>query len=513
MAFNSGTVSSQEVADGESACPSPQVQVYDSSIDFNKTVQFALNGELLFSGIGFTGKSELHCSGNPRGPCEPNILLDPNPTTSVGERKSDGSKELLPFYRRLEINACNYTNMLRRWYDAYPTSKVHIIDSVRAPNPQGFYMYFGTLNRGSMLEIHHPFFDDSRPVPMRSVSKSFAVAVILALQDQGKLDIDRPAYIYVPSLGQQADMKSITLRDIMTHASGFVDSWEKLSAATDDPMMSLQDSVKIYARFGLTNKPKSQGKYANGPFQIIGAAAEAASGKSWNELWKELIADPLGMNGTYFYSDTLLNTSKVPRNPYISRKSLSNGRDLVKFVTMIANKGVSIEGRRIISESSSRNIAKWSGTFPLGTLEGRSVNISDPCYRNSQLNSTSKSFMRDLDYSSDGLSRKDVDWRKEYQAIGLSADESNQAQIFSQFGGYGLGVFVYYDEKCRKNVVANSAFSALWSIFDIDGDDPILGIYFGGINFRPLSSGDHGRAMILLAAEELRDHQAKMNIE
>ena len=57
------------------------------------------------------------------------------------------------------------------------------------------------------------------------MSKSFAGVAILQLRDQGKLQLDEPAQLYIPELSDirypTNDAPPITIRHLLTHAAGF----------------------------------------------------------------------------------------------------------------------------------------------------------------------------------------------------------------------------------------------------------------------------------------------------
>ncbi|MCY7312022.1 MAG: beta-lactamase family protein, partial [Chitinophagaceae bacterium] len=58
-----------------------------------------------------------------------------------------------------------------------------------------------------------------------SMSKSFTAMAILKLRDEGKLNLDDPAYLYIPELKEAkyptADAPHITIRHLLTHGAGF----------------------------------------------------------------------------------------------------------------------------------------------------------------------------------------------------------------------------------------------------------------------------------------------------
>src|ERR1043165_70037 len=58
-----------------------------------------------------------------------------------------------------------------------------------------------------------------------SMSKSFTAMAILKLRDEGKLNLDDPAYFYIPELKKikypTADSPPLTIRHLLTHGAGF----------------------------------------------------------------------------------------------------------------------------------------------------------------------------------------------------------------------------------------------------------------------------------------------------
>src|SRR3569833_161734 len=58
-----------------------------------------------------------------------------------------------------------------------------------------------------------------------SMSNSFSALAILYLRDEGKLNLDDPAYLYIPEMKglkyQTIDATSITIRNLLTHSAGF----------------------------------------------------------------------------------------------------------------------------------------------------------------------------------------------------------------------------------------------------------------------------------------------------
>ena len=139
-----------------------------------------------------------------------------------------------------------------------------------------------------------------------SMSKSFAAMAILKLRDEGKLDLDDPAYLYVPELKNlkypTADAPLITIRHLLTHGAGFPE---------DNPWgdRQLADSDKEFTDFlskqiSFSNPPGIAYEYSNLGFALLGKIITNVSGMRYQDYVKENIWKPLGMNTTtYEYGD------------------------------------------------------------------------------------------------------------------------------------------------------------------------------------------------------------------
>ena len=139
-----------------------------------------------------------------------------------------------------------------------------------------------------------------------SMSKSFTCMAILKLRDEGKLNLDDPAYLYIPELKNirypTADAPHITIRHLMTHGAGFPE---------DNPWgdRQLADSDKDFLEFigkqiSFSNPPGIAYEYSNLGFALQGKIISKVSGMPYQQYIKKNILEPLGMNNTtYEYGD------------------------------------------------------------------------------------------------------------------------------------------------------------------------------------------------------------------
>ncbi len=139
-----------------------------------------------------------------------------------------------------------------------------------------------------------------------SMSKSFTCMAILKLRDEGKLDLDDPAYLYIPVLKNlkypTADSPPITIRHLMTHGAGFPEDnpWgDRQLADNDKELMEF-----IGKQISFSNPPGIAYEYSNLGFALQGKIITKVSGMPYQEYIKKNILEPLGMKTTtYEYGD------------------------------------------------------------------------------------------------------------------------------------------------------------------------------------------------------------------
>lgn len=139
-----------------------------------------------------------------------------------------------------------------------------------------------------------------------SMSKSFTAMAILKLRDEGKLNLDDPAYFYIPALKNlkypTADAPHITIRHLLTHGAGFPEDnpWGDRQLADNDK--DLMDFIGKQISF--SNPPGIAYEYSNLGFALLGKIVTNVSGMRYQDYIKKNIWQPLGMKtSTYEYGD------------------------------------------------------------------------------------------------------------------------------------------------------------------------------------------------------------------
>lgn len=140
--------------------------------------------------------------------------------------------------------------------------------------------------------------------PLRSITKSYTVTLILQLADEGKLDLDDTIGEYFEGV---TNGDEITLRQLADMSSGnsdyftqgFIDAF-----TTDDAKIFTLDELNGYVvdqpeKFA----PGTQREYTNANTNLLGAVVEKVTGQDFTDALNERILEPLGQTSTHYLTD------------------------------------------------------------------------------------------------------------------------------------------------------------------------------------------------------------------
>ncbi len=132
-----------------------------------------------------------------------------------------------------------------------------------------------------------------------SCTKAFTTATIASLVEQGVLDWDRPVNQYWPEfrIVDPATTQFVTLRDMVSHRTG-LPRHDLMWFAGELPRAEI---LKRVEHLQPAAPIRQKWIYNNIMFVTAAAAAERATGKSWEELVRATILDPLAMKRTNFH--------------------------------------------------------------------------------------------------------------------------------------------------------------------------------------------------------------------
>ena len=146
------------------------------------------------------------------------------------------------------------------------------------------------------------------PYHVASVTKVFTATLAAMLHEQGVVDLDQPAVMYLPEnvpISTSPELgATITLRQLASHTSGLprgvpgqVQSVEGRYELEPQRLYDHLESVKLVSSPGTTRE------YSNLGFGLLGHVLERASGKTLDRLMNEMICEPLQLSSTAIEDD------------------------------------------------------------------------------------------------------------------------------------------------------------------------------------------------------------------
>ena len=215
-----------------------------------------------------------------------------------------------------------------------------------------------------------------------SMTKPIIGVAMMMLWEEGKWTLDDPVAKHIPEFaalkvktpnGEVAQVKPMTMRQLMSHTAGFDTSGGYEGHNITDRTQPLQAMIDKLAKLPLAAQPGTDWRY--GPsVDIQGYVVEKLSGQSLDAFLRTRIFDPLGMKDTGFWvdaskSDRVTNvhtygpdkkimTAPTQSNPTRKPVFLSGGggllsttQDYLRFAQMLLNGGEA-NGKRLIKKST-----------------------------------------------------------------------------------------------------------------------------------------------------------------
>jgi CubicO group peptidase (beta-lactamase class C family) len=217
---------------------------------------------------------------------------------------------------------------IQSWVDSGYYTGASII--VAKDNKVIYQQYFGNYDTNTVAYI-------------ASAGKWLAAATVAAIVDEGKLSWDDKVNMWLPEF---KDIKGdATLRQLFSHTAGYPDYQPK--GKRPDNYQTLKEAVAQIVDLAADTLPGTKFHYGGLAMQVAGRMAEVATGKDWETLFQEKIAQPLHMTLTHFTP-----VDETPgHNPMIGGGARAGLQDYANFLSMIMNNGF-YEGRRVLSEKA-----------------------------------------------------------------------------------------------------------------------------------------------------------------
>ncbi len=241
-----------------------------------------------------------------------------------------------------------------------PGMAVAVVDK----NSVQFQKGFGKtrINKGKKVNEHTIF-------AIASTTKAMVVSGILMLVDEGKLSLDDLVIKYIPELhfADNSLTQQITIRDLLAHRTGLpsTDGW------TFFQNMSLEKQIALLRHIEPVAAVRTRLIYQNTMYEIAGLIIKRVSGQPWHEFLTERLWKPIGMKETYGSRGEIpkrkhhvypyqYNNKQLSSAEWSLDKNLKNAagsawssiHDMGLWAQFLLNDGVTLKGKRLISEKS-----------------------------------------------------------------------------------------------------------------------------------------------------------------
>jgi CubicO group peptidase (beta-lactamase class C family) len=232
-----------------------------------------------------------------------------------------------------------------------------------------------------------------------SVSKMFTWTAVMQLVEQGKLDLEVDVNDYLDFRIPETYSRPITVKNLITHTSGFED--KLLGSLFLDPREEMAKRDWLIAHMPVRVHPPGEfAGYANYNAVLAGYIVERVSGEAYDQYVQNHILSPLGMtrsavsaavptglrpymSASYTYSDGAIQafpeyTGQPAGLP--SGAVLLTVTDMARFMIALLNGGRYSDATtpevRILEESTAREMLTTQYT-PDPRLRGTALGVSD----------------------------------------------------------------------------------------------------------------------------------------
>eukprot|EP00555_Chaetoceros_dichaeta_P002191 CAMPEP_0198252126 /NCGR_PEP_ID=MMETSP1447-20131203/2712_1 /TAXON_ID=420782 /ORGANISM="Chaetoceros dichaeta, Strain CCMP1751" /LENGTH=564 /DNA_ID=CAMNT_0043937291 /DNA_START=67 /DNA_END=1761 /DNA_ORIENTATION=- len=199
-----------------------------------------------------------------------------------------------------------------------------------------------------------------------------AATYLSSVVDTGLGALDEPIHEIVSEVGIHDTFANVTARMVLSHSSGA--GWFDRHSLNNphykciyDLTTTMEDCVLKYLQLDATTEPTTKysepgtvASYNNEAFGILSLLIFRKTGKKYTDVVAEYMTTPLGMLETSYDCPAAKSTSDKPQ---VAFGICTTGHDFPKFVQMLANKGLSHDGKRVLSLNSVQQMfSRGTGT-------------------------------------------------------------------------------------------------------------------------------------------------------
>jgi len=223
---------------------------------------------------------------------------------------------------------------------AFMNALVREVETTRAGNVGLALIEHGAVHAEHMSSVGEPV-DRDTVFQVASLSKWITAWGVMALVEQGRLDLDAPVSRYLtrwalPESGFDND--GVTVRRLLSHTAGLTDGLGYAGFAPGSQAQTLEASLTQAAdaspgasgRVQVGHPPGQRFKYSGGGYTLLQLLIEEVSGGTFEAYMQRAVFEPLGMNHSTFVWDETRGFKLAPSfdvdskpTPYLRFTSLA----------------------------------------------------------------------------------------------------------------------------------------------------------------------------------------------
>ena len=174
-------------------------------------------------------------------------------------------------------------------------------------------------------------FSPAANIAVASASKLVAGTLLLDLVARGELTLDRTTG---DVLGWSGERGTITLRHLLSFTSGLAPE----AGCTINPLTTLAACVRDIEATATVAPPGTRYDYGSTHLHVAARMAEVVTGQSWNALYRERLADPLGIEASSRFF-ALPNAALGTANPLVAGGLRITAHDYARLLGVIFARG------------------------------------------------------------------------------------------------------------------------------------------------------------------------------
>lgn len=292
---------------------------------------------------------------------------------------------------------------------------------------------------------------------LASLSKPITGTIIMDLIEQGKLGLDNSIRDYLPELPDS--YQKVTIRHLLSHESGVHFAPDEIDVVLSTKRYAtLRDALKIMAS-SPSFEPGSKVEYSSAAFTVLGAAAEAVTGVSFNQVANDFFAKHdlprLRLDDPYALIPNRVRGYLVDRN---SKMEFNDGRKVNRDYLNGTPGGVTNAALYDISNRSPAGGFDASGEDLLRFVIAVGVGKVLPPNTVSQMWTAQKT--SDGKTSFYGLGWGVSDWKGKTKMVGMNGLELSSQTFLRYLPQPGVGVVVLCNAEGAEGIPLNEIVDA-----------------------------------------------------